>query len=277
MRIDAHHHVWELGRYDYDFLTPAVAPMVENFGPSDLVPLLASRNLQHSVLVQTIASVPETRWFLQLAAEHDFLAGVVGWVDVTAPDVGDVLRELKASPKLVGIRHNVHNEPDDQWLARSDVRRGLAELARQNLPYDLLVRPQHLPASLALAEELPQLRLVVDHIAKPRIAEQGWDDWASPIAALAKHPQAYCKLSGMITEANWKSWRPGDLKPYIDHLLTHFGPKRLMFGSDWPVCVLAGTYQQVVDALAENLAGLSPSEQARIWGETAADFYRLKV
>jgi L-fuconolactonase len=169
----------------------------------------------------------------------------------------------------------VHDEPDDRWLVRDDVLRGLAKLATRAVPYDLLLRPRHLSVAAGVAEALPELSLVVDHIAKPQIACAGWDDWAEPLAKLARHPNVTCKLSGMVTEADWRHWQPGDLHPYVDHALSCFGPERLMFGSDWPVCLLAGDYGRVVGALEENLAGLSASEQAEVFGGTAARVYGL--
>lgn len=275
MRVDAHHHFWRLGRYEYGFLSPEQNPLWRDYLPVDLAPLLQASGIDSTVLVQTIASVPETRWFLELAEDNRFIAGVVGWVDLTAPDVGETLDDLRRHSKFVGIRHNVHDEADPTWLDRADARRGLSALTERSIPYDLLVRPQHLEQCLRLARDLPDLRLVVDHLAKPRIAEQGWDDWASPIRELSRNDQVFCKLSGMITEAAWRDWRHDDLKPYIDHVVDCFGPSRLMFGSDWPVCLLAGSYSQVVDAVTVNLAGLSDTERNAILGVTATRFYGL--
>lgn len=275
MRIDAHHHFWQLGRFEYGFLSPDQTPLWRDFLPGDLAPLLRAAKIDRSVLVQTISSVEETRWFLELAEQNSFLAGVVGWVDLTDPAVGATLDDLRRSAKLVGIRHNVHDEPDLAWLERSDVRRGLSALAARDVPYDLLVRPHHLEQCLRLARELPDLRVVIDHLAKPRIAARGWDDWAPGIAELARHDRVFCKLSGMITEAAWNCWRPGDLRPYVEQAVECFGPARLMFGSDWPVCLLAGGYAETIAALEEIVSALSETERSAIMGSAAATFYGL--
>ncbi len=275
MRIDAHHHFWQLDRFRYPWMTPDLEPLLRDYGPADLQPLLAAHHVDRSVLVQTISSLDETRWFLQLSERHEFIAGVVGWVDLTDPALDQMLDELAPHPKFVGVRHQVHDEPDDRWLLRDDVLRGLAQLAARSIPYDLLLRPRHIPAAIEVALALPELSLVVDHIAKPAIAHRGWDDWAKPFAKLAKHPNVTCKLSGMITEADWQQWQPGDLRPYVDHALSCFGAERLMFGSDWPVCLLAGGYGRVVAALEENLAGLSDAERADVFGGTAVRVYGL--
>ncbi len=277
MRIDAHHHFWEIGRYDYAWMGPELAVLQRDYGPNDLGPLLDRSGIDRTVLVQTISSVDETRWFLDLADRHAFIAGVVGWVDLTDPDVGIVLDELSAHPKLAGIRHQVHDEPDVDWLAREDVRRGLGELARRKIPYDLLIKPPHLAASLAVARALPELTLIVDHIAKPEIAARGWDPWAEGIAALAGCPNAACKLSGMITEADWTQWTAKDLAPYVQHVVAQFGSDRVMFGSDWPVCRLAGEYEQVVEALTVNLSGLTDRQREDVFGRNAARWYRLET
>jgi len=276
MRIDAHHHFWKLGRYDYSWLGPDLKAIYRDFGPDDLAPLLARHRIDRTVLVQTISSLDETKWFLSLTRQYAFIAGVVGWVDLKDPRVGDTLDELLASRGLVGIRHQVHDEPDVNWLLRPDVQRGLGELARRGLPYDLLIRPPHLAASLQVARNFSSMPLVVDHSAKPRIAQGGWADWAGGLAALAQCPNVWCKLSGLITEANWASWQPTDLKPYLDHVLATFGPERVLFGSDWPVCLLAGSYDRVVAALETGLSHLSATEREMIFGANAVRLYQLK-
>jgi L-fuconolactonase len=277
MRVDAHHHFWQLDRFKYPWMGgDDLKPIRRNFLPGDLQPLLARQKLDRSVLVQTISSLDETRWFLKLAAEQRFIGGVVGWVDLTDPMLDRTLDELVANPRFVGVRHQVHDEPDDRWLLRPNVARGLSRLAARKIPYDLLLRPRHLAAATEVARVHPELPLVLDHIAKPAIAERGWDDWAQPLVQLAAHPNVSCKLSGMITEAKWDRWQPNDLTPYIDHALECFGPGRLMFGSDWPVCLLAGSYERVVEALETNLATLSKKEQSAIFGETATRVYGLK-
>lgn len=276
MRIDAHHHFWRIGRYDYVWMSPELGVLHRDYGPEDLKPLLVRNRIDRTVLVQTISSLEETRWFLDLSARHPFIAGVVGWVDLTDPAAGAAVDELCARGRLVGIRHQVHDEADPNWLLRSDVQHGLGRLAARGLPYDLLIRPAHLAASLEVAKRFPDLPLIVDHIAKPNIAKHGWDDWAGGIAALSRCPNVACKLSGMITEADWQRWTPQDLARYIRHVIECFGTQRVLFGSDWPVCLLAGSYERVVGALTENLAALSEAEQKDIFGNNAVRWYHLE-
>jgi L-fuconolactonase len=241
--------------------------------------LLAQHGIERSVLVQTIASLDETQWFLELAERHAWIAGVVGWVDLTDAKVGTTLDELikQHGRRLVGVRHNLHDEPDDGWILREDVGRGLAAVASRGLAYDLLIRARHLPVVMELIRQHPALRLVIDHAAKPAIAHRRHDDWAAPLAAVAKHKQVLCKLSGLVTEANHRQWKPADLRPYVEHVLDVFGPQRAMFGSDWPVCLLAGSYERVLAALDRNIERLTASERAQVFGGAAAEFYGLNV
>lgn len=276
MRVDAHQHFWSLGQFPHSWITEDLKPLRRSFGPEDLRPLLTRHRLEGAVLVQTFGSAEETRWFLSLASEHTFIKGVVGWVDLTAPEVDQAVETLQEHPKFVGIRHVVHDEPDPNWLLRQDVQGGLSDLELRKVPFDLLVKPPHLPAALETARRFPGLPLVIDHIAKPRISDGGWDDWAGGMAELSRCPNVWCKLSGMVTEASWQDWKPSDLRRYIDHVLGLFTPGRLMFGSDWPVCLLAGSYDRVVEALQSNLSSLTEEEQARIWGGSATEFYGLR-
>jgi L-fuconolactonase len=275
-RIDAHHHFWKTGKYDYPWIAPA-SVLDRDLGPDELSPLLAQHEIERSILVQTIASLDETRWFLELAYRRTWIAGVVGWVDLTDADVATTLDDLIArhGRRLVGVRHNLHDEADDRWILRVDVGRSLAAVAARGLAYDLLIRPRHLPFVLELIDRQPELRLVIDHAAKPAIAQGRFDDWAAPLAAVAKHEHVYCKLSGLVTEADHQAWQPDDLRPYVEHVLAAFGPARVMFGSDWPVCLLASSYERVVAALTYNIKHLSPNEQAHVFGRAAAEFYKL--
>ena len=275
MRIDSHQHFWSLGMFPHGWIKPELKAIHRSFGPNDLKPLLDKHQLDGSVLVQTFSSLEETRWFLTLASQHDFIRGVVGWVDLADPDVGETVDGLMDHPKFVGVRHVVHDEPDPLWLTRDAVQAGLGALASLGVPYDFLIRPQHLSAALQVAQRHPELRLIVDHIAKPRIADRGWDDWAVGIAELASYPNVWCKLSGMITEASWTAWKADDLKRYVHHVVEVFGPGRLLFGTDWPVCLLAGSYDRAVQALEATLPQMSDSELKGIWGENAAKFYDL--
>jgi L-fuconolactonase len=244
------------------------------FGPNELASLLASAAIDRTVLVQTISSLDETREFLDTAASTDFIAGVVGWIDLTAPSVPDTLQELRAGPGgslLVGIRHQVHDEPDPRWLLRDDVRRGIRSVGDAGLVYDLLVRTRELPAAVELVRAFPDIHFVVDHIAKPRIAAGPRDlEWEQAIAPLAGYLNVACKLSGMMTEADWNTWTPHDLQPYVTRVLDWFGPERCMFGSDWPVSLLASDYARTVTTM-KGLVG----ESQNVFGGTATRVYGL--
>jgi L-fuconolactonase len=278
--VDAHHHLWDPGARDYPWMTDELAPIRRRFGPEDLAPLLAAAGVDATVVVQAVSSVEETRELLAIAAATDFVAGVVGWVDLADPDVAATLADLRAGPggdRLVGVRHQVHDEPDPAWLLRPEVQRGIAAVGAAGLVYDLLVRSRELPGALETARQRPEVRFVIDHLAKPRIAA-GPDDpaWAAAMAPFSDLGNVDCKLSGMVTEADWRAWRPADLRPYVDRVVGWFGPDRCLFGSDWPVCLLAGTYGQVYDALAEAIADLEAAARAAIMGGTAARVYGLR-
>ncbi|TBW40658.1 amidohydrolase [Siculibacillus lacustris] len=279
--VDAHHHFWDPEDGDYGWLSGPYAPIRRVFGPEDLRPELAAAGITATVLVQTWGSVAETRRFLALTETVDFVAGVVGWVDLTAPDVATVIADLKACPggdRLVGIRHQVHDEPDPDWLGRPDVRRGLAAVAGHGLVYDLLLRPRELPAALAAVAALPDLRFVIDHFAKPDVRGGGFAAWAALMAPFADHrDHVACKLSGLVTEADWETWSPADLAPYVAEALRLFGPERCLYGSDWPVCRVAGGYRRWFDALGVCLDSLAPADRARVLGGTAVDVYRLNL
>ena len=279
VRIDAHQHFWPQPTPElFPWMTDELAALRRPFGPEDLRPLLQARQIDWSVLVQTRSSLEETREFLAIADQIDFVAGVVGWVDLTAPNVGEVLAELQASPTgrwLVGIRHQVHDEDDREWLLRTDVQHGLRAVQAAGLAYDLLLKPRELPAALKTARAFPDLRLVIDHIAKPEIGRGLREPWASGMAPFAELPHVSCKLSGMVTEADWQTWTPADLQPYIEQVVGWFGTDRLLYGSDWPVSTLAAPYERVHDALVEVLTrlGVSEAAQASIFGENARAFY----
>lgn len=279
--VDAHHHVWDLSVRDQDWISGAeLAPLRRDFTLDDLAPEARAAGVTATVLVQTITVPEETPEFLALAADSDLVAGVVGWTDLTAPDIADTLAGLRAGrggEHLVGIRHQVQSEPDPRWLERPDVLHGLSAIAEAGLVYDLVVKPHHLAAAVAVAERLPGLTFVLDHIGKPPIASGEIDPWAQQIRRLAGLPNTVCKLSGMVTEADWGSWSVAALTPYADTVLDAFGPARLMFGSDWPVCRLAATYAEVLAAARELTAGLGPAERHDVFTGTAARTYDLSV
>lgn len=281
--IDAHHHFWTPGRYDHYWMAPPeLDPIRRPFSPADLELLLKKSGVDFTVLVQTVPSAEETREFMAIAAETPFVAGVVGWVDLSDPSVAETLADLQGQGQpdaalLVGIRHMVHDEDDPTWLLRADVQRGLAAVRDAGLAYDLLVRPRELPAALQTARALPDMRLVIDHIAKPPIASGKIDEWAALMEPFRNLPHVSCKVSGMVTEADWTTWTPDDLRPYIAKAIDIFGLDRLMYGSDWPVSLLAAEYGDVKRALEEALPPLSSDERAKVFGGNAIDFYGLNV
>lgn len=275
--VDSHQHFWDTNRFSYPWMGREVAPIAKTFMPPDLVPILNEVGVDKTILVQARAALEDTNWFLELAAEHDFIAGVVGWVDLLDPNLPRVLDHLLGHAKFKGIRHQVHDEPDDAWIVRDDVLRGLRELAKRDIPYDLLLRPQHLQHVPRVVDRIANLSLVVDHLAKPSIALGGIDDWARDIALVADIPHIYCKVSGMVTEADWRTWTAADLRPYVQVVIQQFGYDRLMFGSDWPPCLLAATYQEVWEATHTAMGPMNDDDHAKVFGRNAATFYKLAI
>jgi L-fuconolactonase len=274
--VDAHHHLWDPTKRRYGWMSGPFAPLSRPRGLDDLRAVTAPAGVTATIAVQAALTEEETAELLSLAAASGGLvAGVVGWVDVTAPDVADRIAALRAAPggeRLVGIRDPVQHRPDPDWLDGAAVRRGLNAVADAGLPFDLVMLPQHLPAATRLAAALPELTLVLDHGAKPRIADGAWEPWSSELAALAAHPNVSGKLSGLVTEARWNRWRTDGVERYAARVLEAFGPERLMFGSDWPVCTLAATYSEVLE-LARSV--LSADERAAVLAGTARRVYRL--
>ena len=281
MRIDAHQHFWDPATGACGLMTGDYAPIRRVFMPADLRPALRATGVDKTVLVQTWHDLQETKDFLAIADQTDFVAGVVGWVDLTDPAVGRVLAELLArsdGQHLVGIRHLVHNEPDPNWLLRADVQRGLKAVAAAGLAYDLLLKEPQIPAALETVERFPEMRFVIDHIAKPRIREHAFEPWAALMRGFEPHrSHVWCKLSGMVTEADWRNWRPRDLAPYVREVLEIFGAERCLFGSDWPVCLVAADYADVKAALESSVGGHTPQQRAMIFGGSAIDAYQLPV
>ncbi|TMG10003.1 MAG: amidohydrolase [Chloroflexi bacterium] len=275
MIVDAHHHFWDPRRRDYPWMGDELSPIRRPFAPDDLRPELVQNNVDRTVLVQTVSSLDETREFLETASQTDFVAGVVGWVDLTDPSVAELiasLRSAKGGDRLVGIRHQVHDEPDASWLLRDDVQRGIAAVGAAGLVYDVLVRTRELPAALATVRAHPEMRFVIDHAAKPRVAGGAWDiAWEMALAPLADEPNVSCKLSGLVTEADWKTWTREQLRPYLERVLDWFGPGRCMFGSDWPVCLLAADYAEVM-ATTRAIVG----DDEDVFGGTATRTYGLE-
>jgi L-fuconolactonase len=278
--IDAHHHLWDPRTRDYPWMRgPQLDPIRRPYGLDELRRRCAAAGVEATVLVQTVPDAAETEEFLATAADSGgLIAGVVGWVDLTAPDVSDRLarlRDVRGGERLVAVRHQAEDEPDPAWLLRDDVVRGLAAVGAAGLAYDLLVTSPQLPAARAAAQRLPDVTFVLDHCAKPPIAAGGWEPWAGEIAALATLPNVACKVSGLVTEARWGGWDVATIRPYVDHTVERFGPDRLLFGSDWPVCELAATYEEVLELARTVLGALTPDETALVFGETARRLYRL--
>lgn len=277
--IDTHHHVWDPATADYPWMTDELAVIRRRFDAGDLEAVTGPAGVTGTILVQTRSSFGESRDFLALAEDTGIIKGVVAWVDLTADDVSARIEELKSGKggdKLVGIRHQVHDEEDPDWLLREDVTRGLAAVHAHDLTYDLLLRPRELPAAIGAVQRLPDMHWVLDHIAKPEIASGRWEPWAGLVSDLAAaSPNCWVKLSGMVTEADWDSWTPEDLKPYAAHILSVFGPERCMLGTDWPVCLLAASYQRVMDTALELIAHLPEDQQSAITAGNAAVAYRL--
>ncbi|WP_233512598.1 amidohydrolase family protein [Micromonospora deserti] len=275
MIVDAHHHLWDPTARTYPWLAgDALAPIRRPYTLDDLR-VAAGDRIGATVLIQTVSSVAETEEFLATArASGGLVAGVVGWLDLTGPDVNGEIDRLRPGP-LVGVRHQVEDEPDPDWLLRDDVTRGLTALGARGLAYDILVRAPQRPAALAAARRLDGVRFVVDHAGKPAIAAGEWEPWASWITAMARCEAVVCKLSGLITEAAWDDWDAARIRPYADHVLSAFGADRVLFGSDWPVCELAGRYADVLALIDELLAGCTATERAGVLGRTARRVYAL--
>ncbi len=272
--IDSHQHFWQVGRFDYPWMSKDLGVLYRDYLPADLSPILQQNDVRWTVLVQASNSVAETRWLLELADANRFIIGVVGWVDLMGPDVESQLKEFSTRWQFKGVRHLVESEHDDDWLIQPAVLSGLKHVGNWGLTYDLLVHTRHLKYVPQVVESCPGLRLVIDHLAKPPIARNEIKEWAAAIKSLASYP-IFCKLSGLVTEANWTTWQTDDLRPFVDYALEIFGPGRLMFGSDYPVCLLAASYDRVLDAFQEILKDLSDAERARIFWANAANFYML--
>jgi len=275
--VDAHQHVWDLDAAEYPWLVPAYGPLYRTFQPEELVPQLARAGVDRTVLVQAADNEADTRHMLDVAARFDYVAGVVAWVPLDRPDeTATAIEQLQRSAVVKGIRHLIHVEADPDWLLQPSVIDGLRFLADRNLTFDIpAVLPRHLEHVPVLAERVPELRIAIDHLAKPPIKDRGWEPWATLLRRASEAPNVYAKVSGLNTAADLEAWTADDLKPYVDHAFECFGPERLMFGSDWPVAVLAGDYQKVWEATGEVLAGRSEADRAAILGGTANTFYRL--
>jgi len=274
MRIDSHQHFWRYEPAQYPWIR-SDWPLRRNFLPKHLAPLLRGRALDGCVAVQARQSLEETRWLLGLASEHSFIKGIVGWVDLRSENLTEQLTAFANHPRFAGVRHVVQDEPDNNFLLRRKVVRGIGELRFFDLAYDLLIYPHQLPAAIQLVRKFPGQRFVLDHMAKPYIKRKGLWPWAAHIGELAQCSNVFCKVSGMVTEADWSRWKNADFTPYLDVIFEAFTPRRIMYGSDWPVCLLSAGYERVCDLVADYCQRLSSAEQDRVFGGTAAEFYHL--
>jgi L-fuconolactonase len=275
MRLDTHQHFWRYDPAEHVWMDGRMGAIKRDFLPAHLEPLLAAAGFDGTIAVQARQTLAETRWLLELADQHDFIRGVVGWVDLRSPELSEELKGLSRHAKLVGVRHVVHDEPDDSFMLRPEFRRGIGQLARFGLAYDLLLFPKHLPAAMTLVQDFPAQPFVLDHMAKPRIGERLFAPWQDDLVALARCPNVYCKLSGLVTETTWRQWAPGDFDRYLDIAIEAFGPERVMIGSDWPVCTLSGDYAPTMSVVTDYVRQFSAEVCDDILGGNGARFYGL--
>jgi L-fuconolactonase len=275
MRIDSHQHFWKYNPAHQVWMTEEMAVLRRDYLPDELKPLLQAIQFDGTIAVQARQMVEETEWLLELSDQHPFIKGVVGWVDLRSPHLREQLEKFAKHPKLVGVRHVVHDEPDDHFMLRPDFRRGIAQLREFGLTYDLLLFPKHLPVAVQLVAEFPHQPFVLDHLAKPAIRE-GWvSPWRQDLRRLAEFPNVFCKLSGLVTEAKWKQWQPEDFHRYLDLVIEAFGTERVMIGSDWPVCTLSGDYASTMRIVIDYAQQFSAQVRDDILGGNCARFYRI--
>ena len=276
MRIDSHQHFWNYSAKEYPWINDKARRIARDFLPQDLGRELKEVNLDGSVAVQARQTVEESRWLLNLADHYPLIKGVVGWVDLRSPRVEEELAELAKHPRFVGVRHVVQDEPDDQFMLKQDFLRGIGKLKQFHLTYDVLIYPKQLSAAIELATQFPEQTFVLDHIAKPIIRDGVRSPWDKQIREFAQAPNVYCKISGMVTEARWSEWKKADFEPYLDLVFEAFGVDRLLYGSDWPVCLLSAKYEQVYGIAHDYARKHAPKAEARLFGENAVRAYRLK-
>jgi L-fucono-1,5-lactonase len=276
MFIDAHQHFWIYSPTEYEWINDSMSTLRRDFLPDDLKPELDKNNFHGSVAVQARQTLEETLWLLELAETSPLILGVVGWADLRSPDIRSQLKLLARNPKLVGIRHIVQSEPDDRFLLQPDFLRGIAALEEFDLAYDILIYTKHLPVATEFVERFPRQRFVLDHLAKPSIKSGNMDSWADGIRYLAEFPNVFCKLSGLVTEADWQNWKPEQILPYLDVAFESFGAERLMIGSDWPVCLVAASYARTVQVVTTYLLEKEPDHREAVLGGNAQRFWQLK-
>ncbi|WP_299089613.1 amidohydrolase family protein [uncultured Metabacillus sp.] len=276
MKIDAHHHFWIYNETEYGWINNDMSKLKQDFLPEDLNVLLKTIHFDGTVAVQARQSLEETSWLLELAQKHDFIKGVVGWVDLCSPNISEQLKQFAENPYFKGVRHIIHDEPDERFMLREDFQRGISMLHDFGLTYDLLLFPKHLPYARQLVETFPNQPFVLDHIGKPDIKNEVLSPWQEDITKLSDYKNVYVKVSGMVTEADWKNWRKADFKAYLDIVFEAFGPERIMIGSDWPVCTVSGHYESVLEIVLDYVKQYAPESEHRILGENCARFYSIK-
>ncbi len=277
MRIDAHQHFWRYNPQEFDWIDDSMAGLRRDFLPDDLKAELERAGFDGAIAVQARQTLEETRFLLDLAASSPFVFGVIGWVDLRSPDARARLKEFAQSPKFLGVRHVAQSEPDDRFLLQPDFLRGIGALEEFGLTYDILIFPKHLRAAAELVQRFPRQRFLLDHLAKPLIKSSSLQPWESGLRELARFPNVLCKLSGLVTEADWTEWKPEHITPYLDVAFDSFGPNRLMIGSDWPVCTIAGSYSTTMNVVLDYLSNYSLQVQDAVMGGNAERFWKLNV
>lgn len=275
MKIDAHQHFWKYNSNEYGWIDDSMGILRRDFLPDDLIVELEQIGFSGSIAVQARQTLEETRWLLTLADQNKFIKGVVGWVDLCSPVIEEQLEEFSKHSKLVGIRHVVQDEPDDQFMLRDDFLHGISLLKKYNLVYDILIFPKHLPVAIEMVKMFPEQTFVLDHIAKPAIKGKKISPWKEDISELAAYPNVSCKISGMVTEADWKNWKNEDFHPYLDTIFSVFSTDRLLIGSDWPVCTVAGSYRSVIGIVLDYIKNFNKEERDHILGRNARLIYNL--
>ena len=274
-RIDSHQHFWQYNPAEHSWMTDAMQLLKQDFMPADISPLLNQIGFDGCIAVQARQSIEETNWLLKLANENDFIKGVVGWVDLRSHHINQVLSDYANQKKLLGVRHVVHDEADDNFMLQPTFQNGIAALKEFNLTYDLLLFSKHIPVALQLVDKFPEQPFVLDHIAKPFINKKEMSPWKEDLKELAKHPNVFCKLSGMVTEAKWNEWKEDDFKQYLDVVTESFGTKRLMIGSDWPVCTLSGNYSTTMSVVINYANQFIKEISDGILGGNCINFYKI--
>ncbi|HEX4807338.1 MAG TPA: amidohydrolase family protein [Bryobacteraceae bacterium] len=274
-KIDAHHHFWRYDSVEYDWIDDSMRVIRRDFLPPDLKAVIDSAGVDGAISVQARQTVEETRWLLSFAEKSEFIRAVVGWAPLINPEVLDTLSQMAQNPKLRSMRHVIQSEPDPNYILREDFNRGVSALKPLGLAYDILIFERHLPQTITFVDRHPDQVFIVDHLAKPRVRDNKISPWRENLQELARRPNVYCKISGLATEADYSNWTPNQLLPYMETVLDAFGPNRTMFGSDWPVCLVAIEYQRWVDLVASAIERLTPDERERIWSGTAIEAYKL--